>query len=80
MNLPSLADHVVDASGFSEETKKNFNGLVNIAQDRAYGYREMAYPRLKQTIADQLKAVALGESAPRRAAEIMEEASKAEKR
>jgi ABC-type glycerol-3-phosphate transport system substrate-binding protein len=78
--FPVLADHVVDLSRFSEEAQKNINKIIQIAQDRAYAYRDMPYPRLKQTIADQLKAVALGESTPQRGAEIIETASKAERR
>jgi ABC-type glycerol-3-phosphate transport system substrate-binding protein len=78
--LPVLTDHVVDMGNFSEEAKKDINEVISIMQSRAYGYREITYPRLKQAIADQLKAVALGESTPQRAAEIIEEASKAERR
>ncbi|MDR1949025.1 MAG: extracellular solute-binding protein [Spirochaetaceae bacterium] len=78
--FPVLSDHVVDLSRFSAEAQKNINKIIGIVQDRAYGYRDMPYPRLKQTIADQLKAVALGESTPQRAAEIIETASKAERR
>ncbi|MDR2403291.1 MAG: extracellular solute-binding protein [Spirochaetaceae bacterium] len=78
--LPVLTDHVVDMSNFSGEAQRDINDVITIMQERAYGYREITYPRLKQTIADQLKAVALGESTPQRAAEIIEEASKAERR
>jgi ABC-type glycerol-3-phosphate transport system substrate-binding protein len=78
--LPVLADHVVNTSRFSNEVRKNFDTIISIMRDRVYGYRELPYPRLKQTIADQLKAVAIGESTPQRAAEIIEEASRAEKR
>jgi hypothetical protein len=53
---------------------------MDIASSRAAFYREISYPRLKQTLADQLKAVALGESTPQRAAEIIEAASRAERR
>jgi ABC-type glycerol-3-phosphate transport system substrate-binding protein len=80
MYFPSLTSHVVDVSRFPQETQKNFKKLVDIMTERAYGYREIAYPRLKQTICDQLKAIATGESTPQRAAQIIEEASKAEKR
>jgi ABC-type glycerol-3-phosphate transport system substrate-binding protein len=78
--LPVLSDHVVDLSSFSEEAQKDINEVIRIMQSRAYGYREIAYPRLKQTIADQLKEIALGESTPQQAAQIIEEASKAERR
>ncbi|MDR1375159.1 MAG: extracellular solute-binding protein [Treponema sp.] len=78
--LPSQVDHVVNASAFSRETQKNLATILKIGSERAAFYREIAYPRLKQTIADQLKAVALGESSPQRAAEIIEAASKAERR
>jgi maltose-binding protein MalE len=78
--LPVQADHVVNLDHFSAEAQKDINEVIRIMQERAYGYREIAYPRLKQVIADQLKAVALGESSPQRAAELMEAASKAERR
>jgi ABC-type glycerol-3-phosphate transport system substrate-binding protein len=78
--LPSLTDHKVDVSHFSQEAQKSINKVLAIGQSRAYGYRQMSYPRLKQTICDQLKAVALGESTPQRAAQIIEDASRAERR
>ncbi|MDR0876652.1 MAG: extracellular solute-binding protein [Treponema sp.] len=78
--LPVQSDHVVDLSAFSENAQGDINEVIRIMQDRAYGYREITYPRLKQTLADQLKAIALGESTPQRAAEIVETASKAERR
>lgn len=78
--LPVQTDHVVDLGHFSGEAQKDIREVIKIMQERSYGYRQMAYPRLKQTIADQLKAVALGESTPRQAAEIIETASKAERR
>jgi ABC-type glycerol-3-phosphate transport system substrate-binding protein len=78
--LPTQANYTPDVSSFTEEAQKNIGEMIRIMQEQAYGYREIAYPRLKQTIADQLKAIAIGESTPQRAAEIIEEASKAEKR
>jgi ABC-type glycerol-3-phosphate transport system substrate-binding protein len=80
MYFPSLTNHVVDVSRFPQETQKNFKQLMDIMTDRVYGYREIAYPRLKQTICDQLKAIATGESTPQRAAQIIEDASRAERR
>ena len=80
MYLPALVDHVLDSSKFSPEMQKNLTKVLDIGATRAAFYREISYPRLKQTLADQLKAVALGESTPQRAAEIIEAASKAEKR
>jgi ABC-type glycerol-3-phosphate transport system substrate-binding protein len=78
--LPALSDHKVNLSSFSREAQKDISKVLDIGQSRAYGYRQMSYPRLKQTICDQLKAVVLGESTPQRAAQIIEDASKAEKR
>jgi ABC-type glycerol-3-phosphate transport system substrate-binding protein len=78
--LPARSDHKVNLSSFSQEAQKNINKVLEIGQSRAYGYRDMPYPRLKQTICDQLKAVALGESTPQRAAQIIEDASRAERR
>jgi ABC-type glycerol-3-phosphate transport system substrate-binding protein len=80
MYLPALVDHVLDSSKFSVETQKNLKKVLDMGATRAAFYREISYPRLKQTLADQLKAVALGESSPQRAAEIIEAASKAERR
>jgi ABC-type glycerol-3-phosphate transport system substrate-binding protein len=77
--LPALVDHAVDGSKFPTEMQRALAKVQEIAKRAAF-YREIPYPRLKQTLADQLKAVALGESTPRRAAEIVEAASKAERR
>jgi ABC-type glycerol-3-phosphate transport system substrate-binding protein len=78
--LPVQANDTVNVSNFTPEEQKNILEVIRITQERAYGYREIAYPRLKQAIADQLKAIAIGESTPRQAAEIIETASKAERR
>jgi len=80
MYLPALVDHKLDTSKFSPEMQKDLAKVLDIGATRAAFYREISYPRLKQTIADQLKAVALGESTPQKAAEIIEAASKAEQR
>jgi ABC-type glycerol-3-phosphate transport system substrate-binding protein len=80
MYLPVQSGYNPDLSHFSEEAQKDIAEVIRILNERAYGYREITYPRLKQTIADQLKAVALHESSPQKAAEIIEAASKAEKR
>jgi ABC-type glycerol-3-phosphate transport system substrate-binding protein len=78
--MPVINGYNVDLTRFDALTQKNVNKVLKIAETQAYGYREMAYPRLKQAIADQLKAVAIGENSPERAAQIIEEASKAERR
>ncbi|MDR1904673.1 MAG: extracellular solute-binding protein [Treponema sp.] len=78
--LPAQVDHTINASKFSPEMQKDLGKILAIGQSRAVGYREIAYPRLKQTIADQLKAVVLGESTPQAALQIIETASRAEKR
>ena len=78
--LPGLVDHQLNTSKFGAEMQKNLAKVLEIGSTRAAFYREISYPRLKQTLADQLKAVALGESTPQRAAEIIEAASKAERR
>lgn len=77
--LPGLVDHVVDSSKFPPAMQKALAQVQEIAK-RAVFYREIPYPKLKQTIADQLKAVALGESTPQQAASIIETSSKAETR
>jgi ABC-type glycerol-3-phosphate transport system substrate-binding protein len=77
----NLAQQLTETGGrYAAETQKNFDKIVDIVNQRAYGYREITYPRLKQTIYDQLKAVAIGESTPQQAAQIIEAASKAERR
>ncbi|MDR0761162.1 MAG: extracellular solute-binding protein [Treponema sp.] len=78
--MPVKANARINTANFSKNQIENLDTIVEIANDRARGYREITYPRLKQVIADQLKAVAIGESTPQAAAGIMEEASKSERR
>lgn len=56
-----------------------FNKVSEIASNVA-GYREIAYPQLKQTICDNLKAIATGSVIPQQAAEAIEAVSKTTER
>ena len=78
--LPALVDHVFDPSEFSLEMQRNLANVLEIGTTRAAFYREIPYPRLRQTLANQLKAIVIGESSPQRAAEIIEAASRDERR
>jgi raffinose/stachyose/melibiose transport system substrate-binding protein len=78
--FPAKVGETIADTNFSEEVMLNLNKLLKMGQDNAVGYREITYPRLKEVIADQLKAIVLDESTVEKAAEIIEAASKAEKR
>jgi len=70
----------VDFEGqLSEAGMKAFNKVSEIASNVA-GYREIAYPELKQTICDNLKAIATGSVTPQQAAEAIETVSKTTER
>jgi ABC-type glycerol-3-phosphate transport system substrate-binding protein len=78
--MPVKSGAQINPANFSQNMIGNINTVLAISNDRARGYREITYPRLKQVIADQLKAVAIGESMPQQAAQIIEDASRAERR
>ena len=50
------------------------------ADNNVAGYREMAYPDLKQTISDQLTSLAIGDTTPEEAAKTIQQASEAQER
>jgi ABC-type glycerol-3-phosphate transport system substrate-binding protein len=64
----------------SPEGIENFNKLMEMGATNTGGYRENPYPELKQSIADNLKALALGEVTPEQAGEIIEAVSKTTER
>ncbi len=64
----------------SPEGVENFNKLMEMGATNIGGYRENPYPELKQAIADNLKALILGEVTPEQAAEKIEAISQATKR
>ncbi len=64
----------------SEEGVENFNLLMEMGETNIGGYRENPYPELKQAIADNLKALILGEVTPEQAAEAIEAVSQATER
>ena len=79
MYFPSRVD--LEYSGeLSDEGKGNLAKIMAWGESNVAGYRENPYPELKQTIADNLKALALGEVTPEQAAEIVEKASQAQAR
>ncbi len=75
MYFPSRTD-LVYSGELSEEGKKNFDILMDWGKNNVGGYRENPYPELKQAIANNLKALALGEVTPEKAAEAVEAVSK----
>lgn len=64
----------------SEEGVENFETLVDWGTNNVAGYRENPYPELKEAIASNLKALALGDVTPEEAAEAVEEVSKTTER
>jgi len=63
----------------SEAGMNAFNKISEIASNVA-GYREIPYPELKQSICDNLKAIATGSVTPQQAAEAIEAVSKTTER
>ena len=64
----------------SEDGAKNLDFIVEQSENNIGGYREMAYPELKQSISDNLQALALESVTPEEAAKIIEQASQAQER
>ncbi len=64
----------------SAEGVENFNKLMDMGANNIGGYRENPYPELKTAIADNLKALVLGEVTPQQAAEAIEAVSKTTQR
>lgn len=78
--LPSRTDMELDVEGMSEDGMKNLNYIVEQSKSNVAGYRENPYPELKQSICDNLKALALEEITPEQAGEAIESASKVQER
>ena len=70
----------LDVQGLSDNGKQCLEYIVEQAEGNIAGYREMQYPELKQTIADQLTRLALEDVTPEEAAQIIQEASKSQER
>ena len=70
----------MDVKGMSEDGAKNLDFIVEQSENNIGGYREMAYPELKQSISDNLQALALESVTPEEAAKIIEQASQAQER
>ena len=73
---PSRTNMKLDVQGLSDNGKQCLEYIIEQAEGNIAGYREMQYPELKQTIADQLTSLALEDVTPEEAAQIIQEASK----
>lgn len=78
--FPSRNSLEMDVKGMSEDGAKNLDFIVEQSENNIGGYREMAYPELKQSISDNLQALALESVTPEEAAKIIEQASQAQER
>lgn len=77
---PSRVDLELNVEGMNEDGAENLDFIVEQSKNNIGGYREMAYADLKQTIADTLTSLALGDITPQQAAEQVEAASAAQAR
>jgi len=77
---PSRTDLELNVEGMNEDGMENLNYILEQVENNLGGYREIAYADLKQSIADNLKALALVEITPEKAGEIIEAASQLQKR
>jgi ABC-type glycerol-3-phosphate transport system substrate-binding protein len=73
---PSRTDLVLNVEGLSEDGKQSLAYTVEQSKTNIAGYREMAYPELKQAISDVLKELALDACTPEEAGQKVEKASK----
>ena len=78
--FPSRNSLEMKVEGLSEDGQKNLDYIVEQSENNVGGYREMAYPELKQTISDNLQALALESVTPEEAAKTIEAASQAQER
>lgn len=79
MYFPSKANFEFSGN-LSEEGVENFETLMDWGTNNVAGYRENPYPELKEAIASNLKALALGDITPEEAAAAVEEVSKTTER
>ncbi len=77
---PSRTDLKLNVEGMSQDGLDNLTYICDQAENNLGGYREMAYPELKQKISDTLTALALDSTKPEEAAKDVEAASKAQAR
>jgi len=77
---PSRTDLVLDVQGMSAEGQANLSYIVEQSKVNVGGFRENPYPELKQALADNLKALAIGSVTPAEAAAAVQAASKAQER
>ncbi|MGI6056091.1 MAG: ABC transporter substrate-binding protein [Bilifractor sp.] len=77
---PSRTDLDLKVQGLSENGNECLNFIMDQANNNVAGYREMAYPDLKQTISDQLTSLAIGDVTPEEAAKTIQEASETQER
>ena len=77
---PSRTDLELNVEGLSEDGNKSLSYILEQSKTNIAGYREMAYPELKQTISDVLKELALESCTPEEAGQKVEDASKAQAR
>ncbi len=78
--FPSRNSLEFSVEGLSENGQKNLEFIETQTENNVAGYREMPYPELKQTISDNLQALALESVTPEDAARTIEEASQAQER
>ena len=78
--FPSRTDFVMNIADMPEDGAATLDYIVEQSKNNCAGYRELAYPELKQAICDALKALGTGEMTPEDAAAYVEEASQAQAR
>ena len=78
--MPARNDMELNVEGLNENGAENLEYCVEQGKDNVGGYREMAYAELKETIINELTALALGDVTPEEAAETIEAASQAQER
>lgn len=77
---PSRTDLDLNVQGLSDNGKECLDFIMKQADNNVAGYREMAYPDLKQMISDQLTSLAIGDTTPEEAAKTIQQASEAQER
>ncbi len=75
---PSRTNLELNVKGLSANGAECLEFIVSQAEGNVAGYREMSYPELKQSIAEHLTLLALGDITPKDAAEAIEKISKEE--
>lgn len=78
--LPPTVDYVLPAENFNEQAVEGFNYALKRITDGTAGYREIPYPELKSTLAEQLQLLGLESISPEDAAKEVQAASEAQER